>query len=294
MGAAYYGDELAKISQGTERARRALHHLLPEAQRLTQADWVVVASVLSSHFGRGMPGIFGGQITAGDGLFIGAFMAALRPASMIEIGVASGYSSALILSFAKALGLLTGSAYLHSFDLFDKHADGNVTGALLHNQFPEFVPHWSLTTQVTTATLDPTALSDRLPPGRAIAFVDGGHNHPWPAIDLTFLRHVRQCEWALMQDVQMMERWIADAVIFGAAVPASMRGAQIAFAHWPGRKVIGLDMCYNMGAVNLRIDGAQEQAFLDAVQIYEAEEILPGAQAEASVAYLRRLSNDKR
>ncbi len=289
LGAAYYGDELEKIADGTARTLRALHRLLPEAQKLTQSDWSGLGPVLASHF-TPRPGIFGGQITAWDGLFIGAFMMAMRPTAMIEIGVASGYSSALILSFAKALGLLRdGSIYLHSFDIVETHANGDVTGSLARTQFADLMPYWSLTIGETSATLDPAALAARLPAGRTLAFVDGGHEHPWPMIDLTFLRRIPQCDWALMQDVQMMERWVGDALIHGWPVPTPVRGAQIAFSHWPHRKITGLDMCYNMAAVDLRIDAAGERVFLEALMPYEAEG-LPADQLAACNGYLQRIA----
>ena len=283
MGSAYYGDELAAISRGTRQMEAVLRSALPETR-----DWETVSAAVAQHFGSVIPGVFGSQITAGDGWFIGAFMAAFRPAAMIEIGVASGYSSALILSLAKALGLLADGIYLHSFDLMETHANGCITGSLLREQFPEHVAHWSLTTQATTATLDAAALAAKLPDGTALAFIDGGHNHPWPVVDLTFLRRIPQCEWALLQDVQMMERWVADAVIYGAPVPAPIRGVQIAANHWPGEKIVGLDMCYNMAAVNLKISDEQERSFLVATRGYQME-MLPPDQVEACASYLSRI-----
>jgi hypothetical protein len=286
LGHAYYGDELLKIPEGTHRTRMGLHALLPEFRRVLPQDWETVERTIAAHFGPARPGAFGGQITAGDGWFLGAFMAAMRPSAMIEIGVASGYSSALILSLARDLGLFSDGVYLHSFDMVKTHGNGCETGALLRADFPALVPHWRLTPEVTTATLDPAEMASRLP-GRTLAFMDGGHYHSWPVVDLTFLRRVPQCSWALMQDVQMMERWVSDAVLFQVPVPHPVRGAQLALAHWPGRKVCGQDICFNMAAVDLAISDAQERDFLLSMQSYPTE--LPEDQTRICRDYLAKL-----
>ena len=268
----YYGDELNRLHEGVSITRQALCRFRPEFSALTVAEWDVVGDVTREFFGVRREGVFGGQITAGDGWFIGAWMAAIRPQAMIEVGVASGFSSALILSFAERLDLLgnNGTAFLHSFDLMEVHANGGVTGDLLRRYFPHFEKHWNLTTKTTTAQMSFDALREM--PLRTMAFLDGGHNHPWPTIDLAYLRRaVPQCEWALMQDTAMMERWIADAVIYQVPVPKPVRGVQLALNHWPGDKLVGTGPCYNMAAVRVPIGDVDETGYLKAVRTYPYE-----------------------
>ncbi len=288
LGSAYYGDEINDLPKGTHRTRMTLHYALPAFRNLQAAQWDAVERVVHSHFGTRREGVFGGQITAGDGWFIGAFMAAMKPQSMIEIGVASGYSSALILSFAREFGLLTeGETFLHSFDIEDIHLGGHQTGALMRRDFAELLPFWSLSTKQTTLTIDGAALSAKLR-RPALAFLDGGHNHPWPVVDIAFLRrHIPQCDWALMQDVQMMERWVSDAIVYDAPVPSPVRGVQLAVSHWPGAKIIGTDICYNMAAVHPHIDDRNFALFCDSIRHYPSETV--SDQQEACERFMAKL-----
>jgi hypothetical protein len=269
----FYGDELDALERGTSHTRRLLTAADARFRQLPPDQWTLVNDVLREHFSTRYEEAFDGCITAGDGWFIGIFMAAMQPVAMIEVGVASGYSSTFILRVAARLGLLRSDRpFLHSFDLMDVHANGGVTGQLLRRRHPEFEPHWALTTQATTVQMNPASLREALPAGPIMAFVDGGHAHPWPTIDLTFLRNgIPACEWVLMQDIQMMERWVADALIYRATIQSPIRGVQYAIAHWPGDKLIGSGLSYNMAAARLPISDANYNRFVQAMRAYANE-----------------------
>lgn len=242
-------------------------------------DRTVALRWIKHHFGRSLPaaalsriydevqayfsqrheGVFGGQVTAGDGLFIAAMMETTRPAHVIEFGVASGYSSAFIITYAKAMGLPLDGTVLTSIDLVAATADGKLTGSFLRATYPELDQYWSLHTGVTSVDvmLDPERFLGTLPKGPILAFVDGGHNHPWPAMDLACLKSILPPDsWIIMQDYQMMERWLADCSLYGVPCPHPIRGVNLAVAHWPGSKLIGGQLTYNCAA--LRLDAKAE------------------------------------
>ena len=47
-----------------------------------------------------------------------------------------------------------------------------------------------------------------------------------------------------------------DAVVYGVPVPRPVRGAQLALSHWPGPKVSGAGLSYNMAAVRMGGSGS--------------------------------------
>lgn len=234
-------------------------------------------------------GVFGGPITAGDGLFIAAMMERIRPQRMVEFGVASGLSSAFILHHARIMGLALGPGFLTSFDLMEEDFKGRRTGRLLLASYPDLAPFWRLNTRCTSLDI----LEGRYRfeeigvPFDALAFVDGGHNHPWPIIDLLALRRILTPDsWVVMQDTQMMERWIADAVIHGVACPIPVRGVNLAFALWPGRKIVGHHLCYNCGAISLRTSDEEVRTFVTEALSYPDEIAFDDRQRIASFASL--------
>jgi len=218
-------------------------------------------------------GLFGGPITAGDAIFIAAMMEWRKPKSVIEIGVASGYSSAFIIFYARKMQIASGSIFLTSFDLMETHAGGNGTGQFLIINYPEFQANWALHTKATSVDiLRNDRMLSTVDKSSALVFVDGGHSHPWPALDLLVMRKALGSNaWAVMQDVQMMERWIADCVKFGVPSPAPVRGVNLAFSLWPGEKSVGHDLCYNCSAVALDISTQEAQQFVQRLERYNLE-----------------------
>jgi hypothetical protein len=95
----YYGYEIAQAEAATQDLSRWL-----SAQGCA-ADWAALRRQVEEFYTRQHSGIFGGQITLGDGYFIAGFMRHVRPRHMVEFGVASGFSSAFIVDMATKLGL---------------------------------------------------------------------------------------------------------------------------------------------------------------------------------------------
>lgn len=269
----YYGNELNELEKGSAELRHWFERHNVGTHRIGDASWTVLIGAVKEFFRRPRPKLFGGPITAGDGLAIAAFMAAVRPVNMFEVGAASGFSASFIIEMAQRLDLCAeGKVFLHSLDLVRENPNGNRTGQLLAESYPDFERYWQLHAPATSMDLLAGRLQLPEVSAPAIAFVDGGHKHPWPAADvLAMNRLLAPNSWMVMQDVQIMERWLADSIRHDVPTPPPVRGVQLAVNLWPATKWIGQGMCYNMAALKTDADPAQLRAFLDSVLAYPNE-----------------------
>ena len=89
----YYGDEI----DNREALMRWPRHTFPH---LKEQQFSLIEDVVYRTFSSVKEGIFDGPITAGDAAVIAVAMEHVRPVQMIEIGVASGWSSHFILAYA--------------------------------------------------------------------------------------------------------------------------------------------------------------------------------------------------
>lgn len=109
--------------------------------------------------------------------FLLSLIESARPRNIVEIGVASGASTCMMLKFFEAIGHHTA---LSSFDLAQtvyNHPDKPI-GHLVHKTYPDGAPGWQL--NLGTMSSDVATLID----GKAdFVFIDANHNHPWPALD---------------------------------------------------------------------------------------------------------------
>lgn len=274
LSLAYYGTELDRLDAGTATTR-SLFQRSGIGPKLEDSTYQEVRDIVLSFFQRPLE-VFGGPITAGDGWFIAAFVASVRPSTIIEVGVASGYSSAFLLTLGDRFRLFSpGRPFLHSYDIAKTNAQGREVGDLVSRYFGGYLQHWKLNTGKTTAGLPSGEFRDIAAgsTGPVLIFIDGGHTNPWPSIDLAYAAsELPKGSIALMQDGRMMERWIADSVIFGVQCPRPVRGVQIALTNWSGKRIDGLDICYNMSAVELGPDAATLRQFINDVCAYPFEE----------------------
>ena len=263
-----YGDELDDLEALLLWPRNALPEL-NESQTQRVGDHVI------KFFSNVQAGIFGGPITAGDASMIAAMMEWLRPAAMVEFGVASGWSSAFILDYAREAGLLPqNQPFLTSFDLCSEHQPQQKVGSYLHDHHPDLARQWTLSTEVTSATLLADGQTQPIPhsDGPVLALVDAGHEHPWPFLDILYLWKVLPIgSWVILQDFQMMERWIADCIIFDVPSPSPIRGVNFAVSHWPGSKILGYGMAYNCAAIRFDVPEWQMRGFIAEARRYPYE-----------------------
>ncbi|MEM9795178.1 MAG: class I SAM-dependent methyltransferase [Pseudomonadota bacterium] len=288
----YFGSELEKLRQGSASTQDIMKKSDPIFQELTARDWGRIENIVSGFFSKPLRGKFGGPITAGDAFFMAAFMSAMQPKGMLEVGVCSGVSSAFILYAADKLGLLKpGKTFLQSVDLLKYHGEeGHEVGRVVGMNYPSLAENWKLHTGTTTPELvfDSNDFKDAIDDlGATLAFIDANHMHPWPALDVLSISKLLPAQsWIMMQDVQLMERWLANCVELGVPSPKPCRGVNVSTLLWPGTKISGWDMCYNMSALKLDVANAQYEDFIGKVKTYPAE--TGEGQAQKCFSYLDR------
>lgn len=117
-----------------------------------------------------------GAIDGRDLAFLAAMIERQRPAHMIEIGCASGLSTALIAQLMGAYG----PSKLDSFDLAETfYADPRKPVGYLLDDLP---PPPNVQTQIHTGRTSMDVQGQVSEP-IALCFIDAAHKHPWPLID---------------------------------------------------------------------------------------------------------------
>ena len=262
----------------------------PSLKRVHQAEvasgasgcWAEIVRIIRDFYGMSRQGVYGGPIPPGDAIFLASFIARVRPKHMVEIGVASGYSSAFILTIARELNLFSDGPFLFSYDLEEK-LPNNTVGQFLEQHHADLKPRWSLNTKKTM--IDILEGNAPFPPvnGPFLAFVDGGHRHPWPMVDVVGLaRKVQQPFWAILQDYEMVEQWYNSAIEFGVPVNTPVRGVNIAASVWPGKKLVGTGLCYNSAAIWIDGDTDRMATYCESIRDYDYEADFP-SESEALI-----------
>ncbi len=194
-----------------------------------------------------------GATPAGDAEFLREMVAVHQPAHMIELGVASGVSTAYLLHALDRLPDVPGRRLLRSCDVqatcyFDA---ARATGEAVQAMYPLPRTGWILDTNT-----DARRLSQTLPPQSVdLTFIDANHYHPWPLLDLLHLSVIAtRGSWVILHDINL-------PVI---APEFSAWGAKWLFDEWPFEKAAG-GLERNIGAVRLPEDLDQLVPFATAM-----------------------------
>ncbi len=142
-----------------------------------------------------------GMISREDARFLDGVIQEVRPDQVYEVGVASGSSSAVILSSMAIFGDLS-RVWLHSYDIaetcyFDpSHAVGDATRAMV----PDLLKHWKLNVRTTALNVP----LEKAPKTRSLYFIDANHSHPWPALDLiALLPRLQTGDHVVLHDINL-------------------------------------------------------------------------------------------
>jgi hypothetical protein len=182
-----------------------------------------------------------GHISSEDAQFLGAVVEHVRPGAAVEIGVASGCSSAWMLTVMSSYQPADpGGRWLVSYDVATRcyfNPDYPV-GAAVGDVCPELRERWVLRTgDALTARHELAGLGVTLP----LAFIDAHHAHPWPTADLMALLPVLTPEaWVVLHDVRLPE----------LNPQFQDFGALHLFREWPWERLEG-DGERNIGAIRL-------------------------------------------
>jgi methyltransferase family protein len=193
-----------------------------------------------------------GMLPPADALFAAAVTSILAPPSAIELGTASGFSSAII---AKIMALREAergapgtSPLLHTID---KCADfppdpTKPIGFAIDLVAPE------LRERIALHPLHDSSFCEDLPPDRGLrfAFIDGNHRHPWPLVDVLRIQARMSGGWILLHDIDLPAT-IARAQAEGRAGDLQpVSGAKHVFDFWPDTKLAA----GNIGVVRVPSD----------------------------------------
>lgn len=180
-----------------------------------------------------------GHIAHDDAMFLYEMIKAVSPKTMLELGVASGTSSAAILYTLDQLSDPQGrrliSADVRPTCYFDP---SRATGEAVSTMYPAAVAQWQLWTSHTAHRL----LAELEPASVDLLFIDANHSHPWPTLDLLHLAPVmKPGAWVVLHDVELphlhpkYQAW----------------GPNYLFEAWPFNKVHEQGGTANIGAVQL-------------------------------------------
>jgi len=142
-----------------------------------------------------------GAITKKECLFINTILQLKKAKNVLEIGVASGFSSAVILKTLQQINKNDTNYKLTSLDntkycYFDKTKR---TGVYLYETLPDLSAKFELN-HFSTATIDENLFSQKFD----VCFIDANHKHPYPAMDLLFtLDFMKQDAIYILHDINL-------------------------------------------------------------------------------------------
>lgn len=200
-----------------------------------------------------VPAWASGYVNHRDGLLLWDLVEAVRPRAVVEVGVSSGVSSALL---ASALRRFAGPTDQHprllSVDIASRcHFDASRT---IGEAIAEINPVLASEIELRTGWSAVDAARACEVGSVDLAFIDGNHLHPAPTLDLIALLPVmRPGAWVALHDIELPH--IAKAV--GGPGREHASGAQRLFRAWPFEKIQPENpnpVLNNIGAVRIPAD----------------------------------------
>lgn len=177
-----------------------------------------------------------------DAAFFAGLVIEAKPGRLLEVGVASGWGSCVLLEALESAGLH--SSHLYGVDIADRFFyDANyATGQCVPDVFPERMPRYHLTTSVTLGEYAPSIGSGLLD----FVFIDAHHMHPWATLDLlAVISFVRPGSWIAMHDLNLSRKEDQEH---------RNRGPKYLFEGWDQDKIHSVQEPTMAGAIRLGSD----------------------------------------
>ena len=183
-----------------------------------------------------------GHISSGDAAFLAEMVAAHEPRTVVEVGVASGASSAALLHALDQLPQ-PDSRVLHSCDVratcyFNEAYE---TGQACAEMYPSPRAQWQ-----RDWTADVARLRGVLPANSVdLTFIDANHAHPFPLLDLLHATaFAKPGSWVVLHDIELPLKHPQYQIY----------GPRWLFQAWPFNSVKGVGKWTSIGAVQLPDD----------------------------------------
>ena len=207
-----------------------------EIHRTTRAQDIETRGVhaIGPDFGEKKPAWVQGNISEYDSRFLAGLVSFANPRNVVEIGVASGWSSAVLL---KALDTVEGDSAVTGIDLSPTYyLDSSIpTGRAVEETVPDLARNYRLLTgQLAVDVMPEVGNVD-------FAFIDGHHMHPWATVDiLSVLPFIGRGRWVALHDLNLctVERH-----------KHMNRGPFYLFYMWPDQKIHSTQQPTMIGAV---------------------------------------------
>jgi predicted O-methyltransferase YrrM len=181
-----------------------------------------------------------GYISGSDAEFLCEMVAAQAPRTIVELGVASGASSAVLLFALDQLPPIDDDRVLISCDIRPTcyFNEAYATGQACRELYPTPRATWR-----THFDLDARQLAQQLPLQSVdLTFIDANHSHPWPLLDLLQLSAVaKRGSWVVLHDIELPIQHPEYQVY----------GPRWLYEAWPFNKVKGVGRWTSIGAVQM-------------------------------------------
>lgn len=150
-----------------------------------------------------------GHISHHDARFLFGRALRARADALLEIGTASGVSTAILChaaNMASSAGEITSRFHVHSYDIntqFYADPDRRIGDATREMLDDELLEHVTFHAPATAATVREQHDTDSV----GFVFIDASHKHPWPALDLlAMLVCLRPGAEVLLHDINLPAR----------------------------------------------------------------------------------------
>jgi hypothetical protein len=180
-----------------------------------------------------------GMLPPPDLLFAGTVASILRPAFMIEIGTASGFSAAVLAKMIslrlEGQGCPAAGPLVHTVD---KNTQYPVDPSLPVGFAIDRVSPGMRDLIAVHTPRDSSYCAQLVERGDlTFAFIDGNHQHPWPLLDVLQIHRLMRTGWILLHDIDL-PAVIARARAAGQQINhPSGAGAKHVFDSWPWGKI---------------------------------------------------------
>lgn len=246
----------------------------------TQKDMVAIAALVDAYRA---PTWATGFISPFDAMFLMELVRATRPRVAVEVGTASGVSSAVLAAamwaarrdgaedvVADGEGVGDDGVWVHSFDVTDRFY-GDPTKRV-GSAVSDMVPALADRVRVHVGGVGgggAAQLGEKLGgAGLTMAFIDADHRHPWAALDVLLVSPaLARGAWIALHDVNLPAIFEEQNQRTGSKHDPAVHGPMWVLERWPFETLRGEGKASNMGAVRLPVD--RDLTTEDLVEILE-------------------------